>query len=178
MTILRLCTKCGATVDPRAEGNRGPCRRCGRERDQQHPWKQRRKIRSGWEWGRLRTLVHERDRTCVVCGETNRLQVHHRIPLRDGGTNQLSNLELRCETHHKHAPAKSRSSTRLTARHKNSVMPLASTLMTWTSEPLACPHCEAQIQAYEDVLTLFLSRVGLIVVGCATCRRSSAYSRQ
>jgi hypothetical protein len=57
------------------------------------------------------------------------------------------------------------------AMRANSVMPLASTLMAWTSEPLACPHCEAQIHAYEDVLTLFLSRVELIVVGCAACRK-------
>lgn len=68
-------------------------------------------------------------------------------------------------------PLRAARAPRLTARRKNSVMPLASTLMAWTSEPLACPHCEAQIHAYEDVLTLFLSRVELIVVGCAACRK-------
>jgi hypothetical protein len=41
---------------------------------------------------------------CVICGGTHRLQVHHRVPLADGGTNTLDNLELRCRTHHTHAP--------------------------------------------------------------------------
>jgi hypothetical protein len=61
--------------------------------------------------GSTPNLVHQCDKTCVICGGTDRLQVPHRIALADGGTNQLSNLELRCETHHKHVPAKSRSST-------------------------------------------------------------------
>jgi 5-methylcytosine-specific restriction endonuclease McrA len=60
----------------------------------------------GWDWGELTKLVHRRDRTCVVCGGKDRLQVRHRIPLTDGGANQLSNLELRCAAHHRQAPAR------------------------------------------------------------------------
>jgi hypothetical protein len=82
----------------------GRCPDCQRERDRQHPCAQRRKIRSGWEWGRIREQVHRRDRVCVVCSGTERLQVHHRIPIAQGGANQLHNLELRCETHLQYAP--------------------------------------------------------------------------
>jgi 5-methylcytosine-specific restriction endonuclease McrA len=98
MPFRYLCPGCHRIGD-----TPGRCTGCRRERDRQRPWKQRRKIRSGWEWGRLRTLVHQRDKTCMICGGMDRLQVHHRIPLADGGSNQLSNLELRCETHHRHA---------------------------------------------------------------------------
>jgi len=86
------------------DSRRGRCDECRRDYErQQVVWKKRRKISSGWEWGRLRDQVHQRDRACVICGSTDRLQVHHRIPLADGGTNQLSNLELRCHAHHTHA---------------------------------------------------------------------------
>jgi 5-methylcytosine-specific restriction endonuclease McrA len=85
----------------------GRCPECRREHNNRD-WRTRRKIRSGWEWGRLRDQVHRRDRVCVVCGATSNLVVHHRIPLRDGGTSRLDNLELRCETHHTHAPLQSR----------------------------------------------------------------------
>jgi 5-methylcytosine-specific restriction endonuclease McrA len=97
MPFRYLCPGCLRLFD-----TPGRCADCKRERDRQRPWKKRRKISSGWTWGRLRALVHQRDRTCVVCGGTERLQVHHRIPLAEGGTNQLSNLELRCKTHHQH----------------------------------------------------------------------------
>jgi hypothetical protein len=107
ITVFRLCPTCGANLDPREHGHRGPWRGCGREHDQQRPWKQRRKIRGGWEWGRLRTLVHQRDKTCVICGRRLRAQSDAAEPTAcESTTNQLSNLELRCETHHKHAPAK------------------------------------------------------------------------
>jgi 5-methylcytosine-specific restriction enzyme A len=34
------------------------------------------------------------------CGSTNNLSVHHVIAIRDGGTNQVSNLVTLCRTHH------------------------------------------------------------------------------
>jgi hypothetical protein len=43
--------------------------------------------------------------------------------------------------------------------------------VTWTSEPLSCPHCGAQIDADDDVLLLFLSGTNIIVFGCAACRK-------
>jgi HNH endonuclease len=59
----------------------------------------------GWEWGQLRTAVRVHDRACVRCGSTDQVQVHHRVPLTEGGGNQLGNLELRCKTCHTSAPA-------------------------------------------------------------------------
>jgi 5-methylcytosine-specific restriction endonuclease McrA len=80
---LAHCLACHALTH-----NGSYCRRCG--------WRARRKISTGWEWGQLRTTVHARDRACVRCGSTLGLQVHHRVALVDGGSNQLDNLELLC----------------------------------------------------------------------------------
>jgi len=56
---------------------------------------------NGWGWGEVRARVRERDQACVRCSSTRRLQVHHRVPLRDGGSNELSNLELLCARCHR-----------------------------------------------------------------------------
>jgi 5-methylcytosine-specific restriction endonuclease McrA len=53
----------------------------------------------------IRNHVRQRDQVCVQCGGTDQLEVHHRIPLNDGGSNALDNLELRCKTCHTSAPA-------------------------------------------------------------------------
>ena len=82
---MTRCLDCGT----RTRGSR--CSRCTRRRDD---WQARRKIESGWKWGELRSVVRARDRVCVRCGSVDRLQVHHRVPLRDGGSNELLNLEL------------------------------------------------------------------------------------
>jgi 5-methylcytosine-specific restriction endonuclease McrA len=39
-------------------------------------------------------------RVCVRCGSTRRLQVHRRVALVDGGSNELDNLELLCADCH------------------------------------------------------------------------------
>jgi 5-methylcytosine-specific restriction endonuclease McrA len=52
------------------------------------------------KWGQLRAAVRTRDRACVRCGSTYRLQVHHRLPLNEAGSNQLGNLELLCHRCH------------------------------------------------------------------------------
>jgi 5-methylcytosine-specific restriction endonuclease McrA len=41
-----------------------------------------------------------------MCSGTQQLQVHHRIPLEEGGRNTLSNLELRCKNCHTDAPVR------------------------------------------------------------------------
>jgi 5-methylcytosine-specific restriction endonuclease McrA len=70
------------------------CRQC---------WHQRRKIRTGWDWGVIRAQVHARDRDCARCGGIDGLQVHHRVTLVDGGSNAPGNLELRCRNCHTEA---------------------------------------------------------------------------
>lgn len=51
-------------------------------------------------WNRLRAQAIRRDGGCVVCGATERLEVHHVIPAAEGGPNVLANLETRCSRHH------------------------------------------------------------------------------
>ncbi len=63
-------------------------------------WRVRRKIRTGWAWGEIRNHIRRRDRVCVNCGGLEGLQVHHRIPLAEGGNNTLDNLELLCRNCH------------------------------------------------------------------------------
>ena len=86
---LKPCLDCGRTT----QGSR--CRGCRARRDASG-WTSRRQIASGWAWAELRDQVRARDRVCVRCGGSDRLHVHHRIPLGDGGSNRLDNLELVC----------------------------------------------------------------------------------
>ena len=92
-SIPKPCLDCGTPT----RGAR--CARCARRDD----WSERRKIRTGWDWGKLRAHVHARDRVCVRCGEAKGLEVHHRVSLAHGGTNDLTNLELRCRRCHRAA---------------------------------------------------------------------------
>jgi 5-methylcytosine-specific restriction endonuclease McrA len=57
-------------------------------------WKARLQISDGWTWGKIRARVHARDGVCVRCGSTRRLHVHHRIPLRYSGSNDIGNSLL------------------------------------------------------------------------------------
>jgi hypothetical protein len=44
-----------------------------------------------------RLLILDRDRDkCRVCGETRRLDVHHIVPIQEGGLNEYSNLITLC----------------------------------------------------------------------------------
>ena len=52
----------------------GRCPVCQADRIKVRDWRSRRKIKSGWEWGRIREKVHRRDRVCVVCGGDDRLK--------------------------------------------------------------------------------------------------------
>jgi 5-methylcytosine-specific restriction endonuclease McrA len=84
---LRTCLGCGTPI---TAGSR--CVQCKPARQ-----------RNGWKWSHLAAAARNRDgNQCTVegCTETTNLQVHHRIPIRDGGTDQLSNLTTLCHTHH------------------------------------------------------------------------------
>jgi len=91
MAIATRCLDCGQ----RTKGSR--CPDCAARRDN---WQGRRRIANGWQWATIRQQVHARDRVCVRCGSHSRLQVHHRVPLRDGGSNELTNLLLLCHRCH------------------------------------------------------------------------------
>jgi len=66
----------------------------------------KRGVSNGWQWTAIRAQVWARDRACVVCADNHELEVHHRIPLAEGGTNELRNLELRCRPCHLRAHAR------------------------------------------------------------------------
>jgi 5-methylcytosine-specific restriction endonuclease McrA len=91
MALTTRCLDCGT----RTKGAR--CATCTAA--SQDDLAARRKIRSGWEWGELRKAVSPRPRLRPLRG-TNRLEVHHRLPLSEGGTNALRNLELLCAACH------------------------------------------------------------------------------
>ena len=46
--------------------------------------------------GKKKRKVIERDRRCLNCGGHDRLTVDHKIPVSQGGTNSMSNLETLC----------------------------------------------------------------------------------
>jgi ATP-dependent DNA helicase RecQ len=54
----------------------------------------------GWQWAKLRAAVRERDGGCVRCGSTVRLEVHHVLPLVEGGSNEPGNLITLCRRCH------------------------------------------------------------------------------
>ena len=72
MAMTMPCIDCGCLT----KGSR--CSGCQAKREADK-WTTRRKIRSGWDWGKLREQVRARDRVCVRCGGSDRLQVHHRL---------------------------------------------------------------------------------------------------
>jgi 5-methylcytosine-specific restriction endonuclease McrA len=53
----------------------------------------------------VRQILAVAGASCGVCGNKQDLAVDHIVPLSQGGTNALSNLQILCETHHleKHA---------------------------------------------------------------------------
>jgi hypothetical protein len=53
------------------------------------------------DWKSRRERVWARDGSCVACGSSWNLQVHHVTPLSRGGSNRIENLRLLCETCHK-----------------------------------------------------------------------------
>lgn len=58
------------------------------------------------DWSKRKEEIKSRKKSCDKCGKTkfrkkDCLQVHHTIPIRDGGSHLDSNLELLCKNCHK-----------------------------------------------------------------------------
>jgi 5-methylcytosine-specific restriction endonuclease McrA len=105
MVLLRLCAKCGATLDPAVHGYRGPCPPCRKtmERDKSRRRRQsQRDIRDARAWQLLRTAVKRRDGdACRGCGARETLGVHHIVPLAKGGAAlDADNLVTLCRRCH------------------------------------------------------------------------------
>lgn len=61
------------------------------------------KMRQGFT-EKLKERVRNRDNNkCTKCDETNDLEVHHILPLIDGGDNSMDNLVTLCHKHHRQA---------------------------------------------------------------------------
>jgi 5-methylcytosine-specific restriction endonuclease McrA len=92
--VNRRCLRCRRLIPTGSY-----CRACGATR---------RGTSNGWRWTEIAAHVHRRDRVCVKCGSSDGLQVHHRLPISEGGTSRLSNLELRCRRCHAEAHTQNR----------------------------------------------------------------------
>lgn len=61
------------------------------------------------QWKRIRAAVRRRDgNACAVCGSSEKLSVHHVIPARLGGSDEMDNLVTVCVLHHRQADAQLR----------------------------------------------------------------------
>lgn len=95
----RICAwlSCSSLV----EGDGCYCRRHARavrrNHDEQRPPAHRRGY--GGPWRRLRLLVLNHEPFCRLCGAPA-TEVDHIVPLRAGGTNELSNLQPLCKSCH------------------------------------------------------------------------------
>lgn len=95
MAVAKPCLGCGILT---RAGSWCPSCQARRQPD----WAARRRVGNGWAWGRIRDHVRARDgNTCVRCGSSHNLEVHHRVPLAHGGTNSLDNLETLCHACHR-----------------------------------------------------------------------------
>lgn len=60
-------------------------------------------------WGMIRDEKLRSSRVCERCGEGKSVEVHHIIPLKLGGSNELSNLRTLCtDCHASEHPGKPR----------------------------------------------------------------------
>ena len=96
--IVKLCLHCGRHYQP--PGIRGRCKDCGRAYDQRHSVERR--TRNSAKWQQARAAARQRDgERCMNCGSSERLQVHHIVPLAEGGEKfALSNLTTLCSDCH------------------------------------------------------------------------------
>jgi hypothetical protein len=63
----------------------------------------------GARWKRTRATVRRRDgNRGVVCGRSDRLSVHHVVPARLGGSDEMDNLVTVCGLRHRQADAQLR----------------------------------------------------------------------
>jgi hypothetical protein len=103
MPMMKFCLHCNRHYEI-GTGVRGRCGDCGRAYDRELSKRKRaRRARSSAAWQKVRALARQRDgNRCVRCGGTERLEVHHRVALADGGAEfALSNLETLCGSCHR-----------------------------------------------------------------------------
>jgi 5-methylcytosine-specific restriction endonuclease McrA len=106
VSLSFLCPGCGAVKE-----TQGLCAGCEAKRSRARlKTEPHRHVYREQRWKRTRDKVLARDgHRCIVCGVTELLEVHHSIPLSEGGPiHDLSNLETLCPTCHHRAEARRR----------------------------------------------------------------------
>ena len=113
--LARLCSHCGRTL-PDVPHTRGPCDECRRTHEREKSRRRRAtsqavQTRDSQAWQRVRELAKRRDGGgCVRCGASVRLEVHHVVPIEQGGERfTLSNLVTLCRACHEDEERKAKS---------------------------------------------------------------------
>jgi 5-methylcytosine-specific restriction endonuclease McrA len=84
----RLCSRCKRRFPPEQIVYRtGKCRLCLRAYERERSVNRRaRRVRNSVAWQKIRAQVRQRDGNgCRECGSSQQLQVHHIVPLSEGG---------------------------------------------------------------------------------------------
>jgi 5-methylcytosine-specific restriction endonuclease McrA len=105
VVLVRLCPRCGVQMP---YPGRGPCEDCRRTHERERSRARRAeskavRARNSRAWQLVREAARQRDHNrCVRCGSTERLEVHHRIPIEQGGSAlTLDNLATLCVPCHR-----------------------------------------------------------------------------
>ena len=113
MTLCRLCLTC-ARPFPEGDLIRGRCPEHAREYERDKSRRRRAtstatQTRDTATWKKVRAIARARDQACTQRHQGNcngQLEVHHRIPIGQGGQPfDLANLVTLCRHHHKQAEA-------------------------------------------------------------------------
>jgi 5-methylcytosine-specific restriction protein A len=102
MATMKFCVHCGRHYEI-GTGVRNRCGDCGRAYDRELSKRKRaRRARSSMAWQKARKAARLRDgERCRRCGSVDSLEVHHVVPLAQGGAEfALSNLITLCRECH------------------------------------------------------------------------------
>lgn len=156
---VRVCKKCGElsnSIDP----DTGICNQCEKKilrgeytvKSEKSPQRKFSDLSELYpiDWDEIRMRALERaGYQCEECGATEKLQVHHIIPLSKGGSNDLSNLKVLCERchalKHPHLIYKViRESKResLECEHCHKILPTS--YVPKKGEPILCDQCRTK----------------------------------
>lgn len=99
----RPCIDCGgprAYLHYRKEGALNLCYECGEKRNRRTK-RANKKIRKRMTDEAKRLVMERAGGACELCGATDNLEMHHIVPLCNGGAHDVGNLILVCRTCHR-----------------------------------------------------------------------------
>ena len=71
-------------------------------------WSNKTKEGYDYRWQKLRRMILRRNPLCEICGMSPANEVHHLQRRKDGGTDELDNLQCLCKSCHSKETAKER----------------------------------------------------------------------